>query len=447
MSRLFGTDGVRGIAGTELTAELAMDIGISLAYILKRNNDNVKVIIGSDTRISRDMLVSALSAGLCSGGVEVINVGIIPTPAISFLVSEFQVQAGVMVTASHNPYEYNGIKIFNENGFKLDDNLEDEIQEIISNINKLPKNNKVGRIIYDNRGVSLYIDHLLKTKGKELDFSKYRVAIDCSNGSSSVVAPTLFHKLGCKYTILNNNYDGENINKDCGSTHIEYLQKYVVDNKFDLGFAFDGDADRCLCVDEEGKIIDGDYILAITSKYMKDNNRLNNNTVVGTVMSNLGFVKYCKENDINFISTKVGDRYVLEEININNYNLGGEQSGHIIFRDYASTGDGELTAIQIMNVIASNNKSLSSLSKIMKKYPQVMENVKVSNERKNEFYTNSKIKKAIKEVEAKFKDDGRVLVRPSGTEPLIRVMIEGSEIETITKSVKELASKIKDILG
>lgn len=447
MSRLFGTDGVRGIAGTELTAELAMDIGISLAYILKRNNDNVKVIIGSDTRISRDMLVSALSAGLCSGGVEVINVGIIPTPAISFLVNEFQVQAGVMVTASHNPYEYNGIKIFNENGFKLDDNLEDEIQEIISNINKLPKNNKVGRIIYDNRGVSLYIDHLLKTKGKELDFSKYRVAIDCSNGSSSVVAPTLFHKLGCKYTILNNNYDGENINKDCGSTHIEYLQKYVVDNKFDLGFAFDGDADRCLCVDEEGKIIDGDYILAITSKYMKDNNRLNNNTVVGTVMSNLGFVKYCKENDINFISTKVGDRYVLEEININNYNLGGEQSGHIIFRDYASTGDGELTAIQIMNVIASNNKSLSSLSKIMKKYPQVMENVKVSNERKNEFYTNSKIKKAIKEVEDKFKDDGRVLVRPSGTEPLIRVMIEGSEIETITKSVKELASKIKDILG
>lgn len=445
MARLFGTDGVRGIAGTELTVELAMNIGIALAYILRRNNDNVKVLIGSDTRISKDMLVSSLSAGLCSGGVEVINVGIVPTPAISYLVSEYQAQAGVMVTASHNPYNYNGIKIFNENGFKLDDNLEDEIQEIISNIDKLPKSNFIGSITYDEQALELYIEHLVGAKCG--DFGNFKIAVDCSNGSSSVTAFSLFRKLACNYTILNDNYDGENINKDCGSTHIEYLQKYVVNNNFDLGFAFDGDADRCLCVDNQGNVIDGDYILAITSKYLKEKNRLNNNTVVGTVMSNLGLIKYCKANDINFVSTKVGDRYVLEEININNYNLGGEQSGHIIFRDYASTGDGQLTAIQIMNVMADSNKSLYELANIMKKYPQVMVNVEVSNDRKNEFYTNSEIKKAILEIEKIFKDDGRVLVRPSGTEPLIRVMIEGSDVNLITKHANELANKIKSILG
>ena len=444
MGRLFGTDGVRGIAGSELTSELALSIGKALGYVLRQKKDNNRVLIGSDTRISRDMLVNSVSAGLCSMGVDVINVGIIPTPGVSYIVDNYEYDAGVMITASHNPYQFNGIKIFNSKGYKLDDKLEDEIEELINNIDKLSFNGKIGKIINDSDLLYKYVDHLVGIK-KE-DFSKLKICVDTSNGSASISAPLLFSKLGCKYEIINKDYNGININDNCGSTHIDVLVKYVKDNNFDLGIAFDGDADRCILVDNKGNVRDGDYILAITSKYLKDKNELNKNTVVGTVMSNLGFVKYCEGNDIKFISTKVGDRYVLEEILKNGYNLGGEQSGHIIFKDYANTGDGELTAVMVLNVMASLNKSLEELSNIMKKYPQVMINVTVSNDKKDKFHTDNDIKEEIKKVEDVLKDTGRVLVRPSGTEPLIRVMLEGEDLDIINKYAKELALYIENKL-
>ena len=444
MGRLFGTDGVRGIAGSELTSELAMSIGKALGYVLNKNKDNNKVLIGSDTRISRDMLVNSVSAGLCSMGVDVINVGIIPTPGVSYIVDNYEYDAGVMITASHNPYQFNGIKIFSSNGYKLDDKLEDEIEELINNIDKLSFNGKIGKVINDNDLLYKYVDHLVGIK-KE-DFSKLNICVDTSNGSASISAPLLFSKLGCKYEIINKDYDGININDNCGSTHIDVLVDYVKDNNFDLGIAFDGDADRCILVDNKGNVRDGDYILAITSKYLKSKNELSKDTVVGTVMSNLGFVKYCEGNDIKFISTKVGDRYVLEEILKNGYNLGGEQSGHIIFKDYANTGDGELTAVMILNVIANLNKSLEELSNIMKKYPQVMINVTVSNDKKDKFHTDNDVKEEIKKVEDVLKDAGRVLVRPSGTEPLIRVMLEGEDLDIINKYANELALYIENKL-
>ena len=444
MSRLFGTDGVRGIAGSELTSELALSIGKALGYVLNQNKDNNKVLIGSDTRISRDMLVNSVSAGLCSMGVDVINVGIIPTPGVSYIVDNYEYDAGVMITASHNPYQFNGIKIFNSNGYKLDDKLEDEIEELINNIDKLSFNGKIGKIINDSDLLYKYVDHLVEIK-KE-DFSKLNICVDTSNGSASISAPLLFSKLGCKYEIINKDYDGVNINDNCGSTHIDVLVDYVKDNNFDLGIAFDGDADRCILVDNKGNVRDGDYILAITSKYLKSKKELSKDAVVGTVMSNLGFVKYCEGNDIKFISTKVGDRYVLEEIIKNGYNLGGEQSGHIIFKDYANTGDGELTAVMVLNVIANLNKSLEELSDIMKKYPQVMINVTVSNDKKDKFHTDNDIKEEIKKVEDKLKNTGRVLVRPSGTEPLIRVMLEGEDLDIINKYANELALYIENKL-
>lgn len=444
MGRLFGTDGVRGIAGEELTSELANNIGRALGYVLNRNKSNNKVLIGSDTRISKDMLVNSVSEGLCSMGVDVINVGIIPTPGVSYLVDNYGYDAGVMITASHNPYQFNGIKIFNSKGYKLDDKLEDEIEELINNKDKLLNDGKIGKIIEDKDLLYKYVDHLINAK-KE-DFSKLNICVDVSNGSASVSAPLLFEKLGCKYEIINKDYDGVNINDNCGSTHIDVLVDYVKDNNFDLGIAFDGDADRCILVDNKGNVRDGDYILAITSKYLKDKNELSKNTVVGTVMSNLGFIKYCEGNDINFIATKVGDRYVLEEMLLNGYNLGGEQSGHIIFKDYANTGDGELTAVMVLNVMANLNKSLEELSDIMEKYPQVMINVRVSNNKKDEFYTDNDIKEKIKEVEDKLNNTGRVLVRPSGTEPLIRVMLEGEYLDIINKYAEELALYIENKL-
>ena len=422
MGRLFGTDGVRGIAGSELTSELALSIGKALGYVLRQKKDNNRVLIGSDTRISRDMLVNSVSAGLCSMGVDVINVGIIPTPGVSYIVDNYEYDAGVMITASHNPYQFNGIKIFNSKGYKLDDKLEDEIEELINNIDKLSFNGKIGKIINDSDLLYKYVDHLVGIK-KE-DFSKLKICVDTSNGSASISAPLLFSKLGCKYEIINKDYNGININDNCGSTHIDVLVKYVKDNNFDLGIAFDGDADRCILVDNKGNVRDGDYILAITSKYLKDKNELNKNTVVGTVMSNLGFVKYCEGNDIK----------------------GGEQSGHIIFKDYANTGDGELTAVMVLNVMASLNKSLEELSNIMKKYPQVMINVTVSNDKKDKFHTDNDIKEEIKKVEDVLKDTGRVLVRPSGTEPLIRVMLEGEDLDIINKYAKELALYIENKL-
>lgn len=440
MARLFGTDGVRGVAGTELTSLLAMNIGIALAYILKRNNENVKVLIGNDTRISKDMIVNSISAGLSSKGVTVVKTGVIPTPAISYLVRKHNFQAGIMVTASHNPYEFNGIKIFDKNGFKLEDVLEDEIEEIVNKIESVPKTSEIGTIEEDTTLINDYISYLISKK--EHDFSNLRIALDCANGSSSKTARKVFESFNCKTFIINDQYNGININENAGSTHINILKDYVIKNKCDVGFSFDGDADRCIAIDNEGNIIDGDYVLAIIGMYLKEQGKLKNNSIVGTIMSNLGLIKFCKDNDINFVSTKVGDRYVLEEMLVNNYSIGGEQSGHTIFMEHANTGDGELTAIELLNVITGTNKSLNELSKVMKKYPQVLINTPVSNDKKNNFYTDNVIIEEIKKYEEKLNETGRIVIRPSGTEPLIRVMIEGEN----EKIIKEYAQKLADFI-
>lgn len=444
MARLFGTDGVRGVANKELTSELAMNIGAACAEVLTKNKSDVKVIIGNDGRESADMLVASLIAGFTKVGVNVMNIGIIPTPAISYLITKYNFDAGVMVTASHNPYEYNGIKIFDSNGYKLPDDLEDEIEFHINN-NTVYKNDKIGRILENNDGINDYIDYLISTDNYNL--SNLNIGVDCANGASSVTASRLFDKTSCNYKIINNNINGTNINDNCGALHVEALAKFVIENNLDGGVAFDGDADRSIFVDEKGNVIDGDYILAILGKSLKDNNKLNKNTIVGTVMSNLGFIKFCKDNDINFIATKVGDRYVLEEMKIGNFSLGGEQSGHIILKNYSKTGDGQLTALNVFNVLKKSNKKFSELGAIMKKYPQVLVNANVQNSKKNEFYTNEIIQNEIKNIESKLNDNGRVVVRPSGTEPLIRVMIEGEQIDEIKDAANKLASLIENTLN
>lgn len=443
MARLFGTDGVRGVAGTELTASLAMKIGIGTASVLTKDKDDVKIIIGNDGRESSDMLVSAIVAGLTSVGVDVILAGIIPTPAISYLVKYYGYDAGIMITASHNSYEYNGIKIFDENGYKLADALEDEIEEFVFG-NETFDSLKIGRL--EHLDVSDdYINHLLSAKNG--DMSNLHIAIDAANGAASKVADILFSKLGIKYDLINCSPSGRNINDKCGALHTKRLGEYVVEHKLDGGVAFDGDADRAIFVDENGKVIDGDYVLAILALELRKNNMLNNDTIVGTIMSNLGLIKFCEENDINFIATKVGDRYVLEELNTNNLSLGGEQSGHVIIKKYANTGDGQLTAVNIFSVLSSSGKKFSELASVMNKYPQVTENVRVSTKKKNEFYTNDDIKHSIEKVNKKLDGKGRVVVRPSGTEPLVRVMIEGENIDEIGVLAKEIAMVIDRALN
>lgn len=439
MSRLFGTDGVRGIANKELTIELATNIGKACAYVLTKNKNDVKVIIGNDGRQSADMLVSSLISGLTSVGVNVINIGMIPTPAISHLVTKYQVDAGIMVTASHNPYEYNGIKIFDSNGYKLPDEIEDEIENCIKN-NQKYNNDKIGIILENVEAIKDYVDFL--ESRNDFDLTNLNIAIDCANGASSKTADLLFKKLNCNYHIINNKPNGTNINDNCGALHLEQLSKYVKENKLDGGVAFDGDADRAIFVDELGNIIDGDYILAILSHDLKNKDKLINNTVVGTIMSNLGLIKYCEENNINFIPTKVGDRYVLEEMLNNNYIIGGEQSGHIILKEYSKTGDGELTAISVFKCLKESNKKFSELSNIMKKYPQTLINVEVSNENKNKYNDNEKIQEEIKKCELELNNKGRIVVRPSGTEPKIRVMLEGEDI----KQIEELSKRIANII-
>ena len=443
MARLFGTDGVRGIAGTELTASLAMKIGIGTASVLTKNKDYVKIIIGNDGRESSDMLVSSLVAGLTSVGVDVILTGVVTTPAISYLVKYYGYDAGIMVTASHNSYEYNGIKIFDSNGYKLADDLEDEIEEFVFS-NRCNDSSRIGRVTRCDV-ISDYIEHLLSVKKN--DMSNLHIAVDTANGASSEIAGNLFSKLGIKYDLINASPDGRNINDGCGALYTKELGEYVVKNKLDGGVAFDGDADRAIFVDENGNVVDGDYVLAILALEFKKNNRLNNNYVVGTIVSNLGLIKFCEENDINFIATKVGDRYVLEEINTNNLSLGGEQSGHVIIKEYANTGDGLLTAINIFNVLADSGKKFSEIASVMKKYPQVTLNVRINTSKKNQFYTKKKKKNIIELVSKKLQDRGRVVVRPSGTEPLVRVMIEGEDISEIEVLAKDIAVVIERVLN
>ena len=445
MKRLFGTDGVRGVAGVELTSNLAMEIGKAAAYVLTRNKDNVKVIIGNDGRESSDMLVAALKAGLYSLGVSVLDVQLIPTPAISYLVEYYKMDAGIMVTASHNSYEYNGIKIFDSNGYKLPDEVEDEIEKCIRDDFDYPVS-KIGRPLKERDATKDYGNYLLdcvKKYNPNVSFSSLNIAIDTSNGAASNVSEYVYSKLGCNYHIINNRPNGTNINDKCGSMYPEVLGEYVVKNKLDVGVCYDGDADRAIFIDNLGNIIDGDYAMSIIGLDLKKKDKLNNNTIVGTVMNNLGFINFCKDNDIDFIATKVGDRYVLEELKLGGFSLGGEQSGHVILKDYANTGDGELTSLILFSILADSSIKLSDLSNIMIKYPQVLINVKISNDKKSDFYMNDKIKNSIIKFEDLLGTDGRVLVRPSGTEPLIRVMLEGKDFELINKYAKEIA----DVIG
>ena len=444
MGKLFGTDGIRGIAPTELTPEIALKLGASTARILK-NTKKMTFLIGSDTRISRDILKMALATGLMSGGADVIDLGIIPTPAISYLIKKYNASGGFVISASHNPSEYNGIKVFNSEGFKLADDIEDKIEEIMLEDFKLNLDNiAIGNYKVEMNAKKDYVDFLIKTVDFELPTLK--VGIDTANGASFETAKMLFDKLNIKYEIINDEPNGLNINDNCGSTHIEALRKLVISKKLDCGFAFDGDADRCLLIDEKGNFVDGDKIMAIYAKYLKSQGKLQKNTLVGTVMSNLGLIKFCENENILFEATKVGDRYVLENMLSNDYVIGGEQSGHIIFRKFANTGDGELTAIQILNVMLSEKKKLSELASVMETYPQVLKNVNVSKEKKEEYLQNEKINKILKDYENLLGGDGRILVRASGTENLIRVMIEGKNIETITKMCDDIVDVIKEEL-
>ena len=404
-------------------------------------------MIGSDTRISKDVLKYALASGILSENADVYDLGVIPTPAIAYLVTKYHADGGFVISASHNPCESNGIKIFNQDGYKLADELELEIEDLILNHFLLNKEvNQVGTFKTCENALEDYVAYLKETVDKD-NFKNLNIGIDTANGASFQTAKMLFAELGVNFKIINDNPDGYNINKDAGSTHLEGLQKFVVDNKLDLGIAFDGDADRVLMVDENGNVVDGDKILAIISKHLKEENKLKNNTLVGTVMSNLGLIKFCEKEGINFVATKVGDRYVLESMLKNDYAVGGEQSGHVIFREYATTGDGELTAIQILNILGKDKKKLSELASIMETYPQVLKNVKVSKEGKDSYQQNTNIMNFIKEQEDKLNGNGRILVRASGTENLIRVMIEGKDIDYITKMCDDIVALIESELN
>lgn len=449
MGRLFGTDGARGVANTELTAELAMNIGRAAAMVLI--NDEVEhptILIGKDTRLSGDMLEGALIAGLCSVGANVKLLGVVPTPAVAYLIGKYNADAGIMISASHNPFEFNGIKIFSSDGCKLPDDLENRIEEIVLD-NVVPyaiaKDENIGKITRLETAADDYVDHVAKSVGCDLEGME--IALDCSNGSSSRTAEKLFTKLGAKVHVLFDKPDGININKDCGSTHIGRLQSYVREHKLCCGLAFDGDADRCLAVDENGNLVDGDYLIAICAKDMKDRGMLKKNAVVGTVMTNMGFNKFCEENDMTFVSTKVGDRYVLEAMLREGYNIGGEQSGHIIFLDYATTGDGELSGAMILSIMKRTGEKLSTLAKVMERMPQVLINVKVSAEGKLAFYTDKEVKAEIKRVTEILGDRGRILVRVSGTEPLVRVMLEGENLEEIQDLAEEAAQVVRERLS
>ena len=447
MGKLFGTDGVRGVAYEFLDDKLACSIGLALGTVLLGTVDTPKVIIGTDTRISKDMLTDAIARGLSSVGCECVKVGVVPTPAVAYITKEFGFDAGVMISASHNPYEYNGIKIFNKDGFKLSDELEETIEDIISGSAYRELAAVPAAITEDKNYTDYYVKYIKGTL--DTDLSGLRVAIDCANGSASATARALFSSLGCDCTFLSYEPNGININTDCGSTHLGNLMNYVKENGCDIGIAFDGDADRCLTVDEDGNEIDGDYILAILSMMLKSKNQLRRDTVVGTIMSNCGFSKFCEQMGFNFVATKVGDRYVLEEMEECGYSLGGEQSGHVIMCDFATTGDGQLTALHILAALKQSGKKYSELAGIMKKYPQHLVNVRATNSQKQAFSEDEKIKQLIADANAILSRDetsGRLVIRPSGTEPVVRITIECIDERLTVNLCESLAENIKEIL-
>lgn len=448
MARMFGTDGVRGIAGTELSIELATKLGQAGAYVLtKEKSHQPTIIVGCDTRISGGMLANALMAGICSVGANAIYVGVAPTPAIAYLTRKHKVDAGVVISASHNPMEFNGIKFFNGEGYKLSDELEDEIEALIRNGMKdidFPTGAGIGKIDYRFDIVDEYVEFEKETV--PVDLSGLKIVIDCAEGASSYTSVKALKDLGADLIAIHTEPDGTNINADCGSTHMDELKARVVSEKADVGIAFDGDADRMLAVDENGKMVDGDEIMAICGNYLKSKGRLAKDTIVVTVMTNLGFSIMGKEQDINIEKTKVGDRYVLENMKENGYNLGGEQSGHVIFLDDNTTGDGLLSALHLLQVMVDTGKPLSELAKVMEVLPQALVNAKVPNDKKESYMEYSDIAEAIAELEKKFAGEGRVLIRPSGTEPLVRVMIEGKDQKVIDEEAHKLADLITKVM-
>ena len=454
MRKYFGTDGIRRIANTELSPSLVYKVAKAGAYVLSKHTDHTPTIfIGRDTRISGTLIESAMTAGFLSYGANVKILDVIPTPAVAYLTKRFKADAGVVISASHNTFEFNGVKYFSNKGMKISDELEEEIEAIMDS-GKLDDftavNDKIGVSEIRTDLLDEYVYFFRKNFEEELeqyDKSNFVVAIDTANGATSVVAEKIFKVLGIKYHIINNNPNGVNINDNCGSTHLEGLKEFVVKNKCNLGIAYDGDGDRCLAVDENGNDIDGDKILAILSKSFKEKGMLKGDTVVATVMSNLGLNKYSEENGINLVQTKVGDRYVLEEMLKNGYNLGGEQSGHVICLDYNPTGDGIMTSVLLIKALFENNKKASEMAKIMKAYPQVLVNARINNDKKDEFKTDSEIQEKIAVLEKEFEGNGRVLIRASGTEPLIRVMIEGEDQEYIKEKATELAKFIEKKLN
>ncbi len=449
MGRIFGTDGVRGIANTELSCKLVMNVGRAAAMVVAELIGRKPVIlIGKDTRISSDMLEAALAAGLTSVGADVILAGVVPTPALSCLVVHSHADAGIMLSASHNSYEFNGIKIFGPEGIKLPDAAEFEIEQIV--LDKIKPYSlrwgwELGRIRQGKNLIETYVNHLCSTV--EGDLSGLRVVVDCSNGSATATAGELLRHLKADVTFLHNQPNGININRDCGSTHIQKLAEYMENGTYHAGIAFDGDADRCIAVDEKGNVVDGDVIMAILATHLKEQGKLAKNTLVTTVMSNLGLFQFAKKNNINLEATKVGDRYVLEKMLKCGYNLGGEQSGHLILRDFMSTGDGQLTAITLLSILKQSGKTLSELASVMEVYPQVMVNVRADAVMKSQLDVDPGAKKIIEGAKAVLGPEGRILVRASGTEPLIRVMIEGREKDEIAALADQVADQLKERLS
>lgn len=449
MARIFGTDGVRGVANKELTVELAMNLGKAGAYVLTKESEHkATILVGCDTRISGDMLANALMAGICSAGANAVYIGVAPTPAVAYLTRKYNCDAGVVVSASHNPAEYNGIKFFGKTGYKLSDSIEDEIEKYLREGTEeipMPTGGEVGTVTYKYDAKDDYVDFAAGLI--DMDLSGLKIVVDTAEGASFYTAEKTLKKLGANPVVIHNNPDGVNINHGCGSTHMEDLRDKVLENGADIGIAFDGDADRMLAVDESGNMIDGDRIMAICGLYMKNKGTLKQDTITATVMSNLGLFQMGEREGLNIEQTKVGDRYVLEKMLEKGYNLGGEQSGHVIFLDENTTGDGLVSALHLLEVMVKTGKKLSELASVMTVLPQALVNARVSNANKYTYLENKTVADAIAELESRFAGSGRVLIRPSGTEPLVRVMIEGNDREVICREAEKLAKLIEANLG
>ena len=453
MRKYFGTDGIRRIANTELTPELVYKVAKAGAYVLSKHTDHTPLIlIGRDTRISGTLIESAMVSGFLSYGANVKLLGVMPTPAVAYLTKKLKADASVVISASHNTFEFNGVKFFSNKGTKIPDSLEEEIEDIMDS-GKLDEltavNDKIGVSEYALELEDEYVyffrkifDDIIEQYNKK-DFI---VGIDTANGATYKVAEKVFTALGINHIIINNTPNGININDNCGSTHLDNLKQFVKEKHLSLGIAYDGDGDRCLAVDENGEEIDGDKLLAIISNNLRKHQKLNKDTIVATVMSNLGLNKYARDNGLELLQTKVGDRYVLEEMLKNGFNLGGEQSGHVILLDYNPTGDGILTSLMLIKTILEENKKASELGGLVKKYPQILVNAKVNSEKKYDYEKDEEIKKAIDKLEKEFAGNGRVLIRPSGTEPLVRVMIEGENQDYISQKANEIAKLIEEKL-